>query len=293
MSAVHPWESGMDNTPPWTEYLKYRERSAVANIIGKVASTGLLDWSRRDGKETDLRQRTKNTDIITAMDITMWLKRARYDAALIRQSHEPLVEDVGMNSILVRNNTILRELADDNDLLLSEGLRAKMSQTEHALSEQLFNHDTQTFCSRKTRTRELLETPTVASLLPIYAGTISTKQANIIIAQLQDRQSFASDFAVPSVSLSSEYFDENRMWRGPIWMNINWLMIDGLKRAGASGLQEKLTESTIHTVYKSGMREYYSPLTGKGLGIHNFSWTAAVVADLIRSSQSFSRPNRG
>ena len=31
------------------------------------------------------------------------------------------------------------------------------------------------------------------------------------------------------------------------------------------------------------MREYFDPLTGEGLGADEFSWTAAVLLDILRS----------
>jgi hypothetical protein len=34
-------------------------------------------------------------------------------------------------------------------------------------------------------------------------------------------------------------------------------------------------------VSDQGFREYYNPITGTGLGGKNFSWTAALVIDII------------
>jgi hypothetical protein len=34
-------------------------------------------------------------------------------------------------------------------------------------------------------------------------------------------------------------------------------------------------------VSEQGFREYYDPITGAGLGGKNFSWTAALVIDMI------------
>jgi hypothetical protein len=31
------------------------------------------------------------------------------------------------------------------------------------------------------------------------------------------------------------------------------------------------------------MREYFDPLTGEGLGSDDFSWTAAVVTDMLHA----------
>ncbi len=44
-----------------------------------------------------------------------------------------------------------------------------------------------------------------------------------------------------------------------------------------------LQESTIELVAKSGFNEYFDPLTGTADGVQNFSWTAALAIDLLRT----------
>jgi hypothetical protein len=41
--------------------------------------------------------------------------------------------------------------------------------------------------------------------------------------------------------------------------------------------------ATLDMVRRSGFSEYFDPVTGEPLGAHNFSWTAALVLDLMRS----------
>jgi hypothetical protein len=44
-----------------------------------------------------------------------------------------------------------------------------------------------------------------------------------------------------------------------------------------------LERTTLSLVEGAGMREYFDPLTGEGLGSDDFSWTAAVVTDMLRA----------
>ncbi|HKH16046.1 MAG TPA: hypothetical protein VKA57_00860, partial [Solirubrobacteraceae bacterium] len=41
-----------------------------------------------------------------------------------------------------------------------------------------------------------------------------------------------------------------------------------------------LEATTLELVCRSGMREYFDPLTGAGRGAADFSWTAAAVLDI-------------
>jgi len=52
----------------------------------------------------------------------------------------------------------------------------------------------------------------------------------------------------------------------------------------------------LYLVQQEGFWEYYHTFTGKGLGTKNFSWTSALILDLIcgeKSSDSTSDKIRG
>lgn len=63
---------------------------------------------------------------------------------------------------------------------------------------------------------------------------------------------------------------------------MNWLIIDGLQRAGQDELAQKLREKTLNLIERGGFHEYFSPLDGSPAGINNFSWTAALTIDLLQ-----------
>jgi len=130
-----------------------------------------------------------------------------------------------------------------------------------------------------------LKTPSIATLLPLYAGTITQERASQLVKQLENDHAFGPAYPVPSVPLNSFWFDPKRYWQGPSWVNTNWLIIDGLKRYGFKDHAAALKESTLEMVDKSGFSEYFDPLTGEAAGAPNFSWTAALCLDLLKTSK--------
>jgi len=48
--------------------------------------------------------------------------------------------------------------------------------------------------------------------------------------------------------------------------NMNWMIIDGLKRYGFKDHAAALRESTLELITKSGFYEYFDPVTGEPLG---------------------------
>ncbi|MGH7195339.1 MAG: MGH1-like glycoside hydrolase domain-containing protein [Candidatus Saccharimonadales bacterium] len=280
MSAVHPWETGMDNSPPWARHMQAGEHSALTFAAGKLATGGLINRLRRDIRETDATQRTSNITNAANANAALRLRHLKYDSAQMRARHSPYVEDIAMNSILIRNNTILCELAASSGHRLSSDLTAKMAQTERNLN-QLLDDETRLYFSRDALTGEPWKIPTIASLLPIYAGSLAVGRTAKLAEHLKNSASFASQFSIPSVPIDSPYFQELSMWSGPVWLNTNHLVLDGLERAGYADQAEALSESTLLMVAKNGMYEYFSALTGRGLGVQNFSWTAALTIDLL------------
>jgi glycogen debranching enzyme len=123
----------------------------------------------------------------------------------------------------------------------------------------------------------------VATLLPLYAGSVTHERAEQLVKLLENQHAFGPAYPVPSVPTNSFWFRPKLYWQGPTWVNINWLVIDGLKRYGFKDHAAALTESTLEMVKKSGCYEYFDPLTGEPAGTANFSWTAALVMDLLKT----------
>jgi glycogen debranching enzyme len=86
------------------------------------------------------------------------------------------------------------------------------------------------------------------------------------------------------VPLSSPQYSELKYWQGPTWININWLIIDGLRRYGYQKEALELKKRTLDLVKKSGFSEYFSAKDASPAGASNFSWTAALIIDLLKTS---------
>lgn len=83
--------------------------------------------------------------------------------------------------------------------------------------------------------------------------------------------------------MESPGFDRRRYWRGPVWLNTNWLLRHGLRQDGRQDLAHEIVRSSLSLVALSGFREYFDPFDGAGRGSTDFSWSAALAIDFIRS----------
>jgi glycogen debranching enzyme len=88
----------------------------------------------------------------------------------------------------------------------------------------------------------------------------------------------------PSVSAAEPTFEPNRgpgwklrYWRGPTWINAAWMLSLGLRRLGYEEEARHMAERCAALVMSQGLREYYDPFTGEGLGARDFAWTSLVL----------------
>jgi glycogen debranching enzyme len=77
-------------------------------------------------------------------------------------------------------------------------------------------------------------------------------------------------------SLKEKFLGLRRYWRGPSWVNAAWLLWLGLARLGYPEARE-LERRVATAVRDAGLREYYDPYTGAGMGARDFAWSALVL----------------
>jgi glycogen debranching enzyme len=227
-------------------------------------------------------ERFSAIESVAMFDIQLRLRRKAYDINKILDHALFTIEDLNFNSIFIRGNTHLRAIAKALRQELPEDLAKRMKKTERTF-EDLWEPYSGQYYSRDFITHRLLKTPSIATLLPLYAGCITQERAEQLVKLLEDDQQFGTAYPVPSVPVNSFWFHPKRYWQGPAWVNMNWLIIDGLKRYGFKDHAAALTETTLEMVRKSGWSEYFDPLTGEAAGADNFSWTAALVIDLLKT----------
>lgn len=280
---IHPWETGLDSTPPWMAEMRDHLLPWWIRILQVTKLSWFMRFLRRDTRHVAPAQRFTNTEVLALFDSQKRLRRKNYDIHRILNRSLFAIEDLTYNSIFIRANDHLMDIAKTLREELPEELLQDIARTREAL-EFLWDDQSQQYYSRDFITHRLLRTPSVATLMPLYAGSVTQDHADRLVKLLENDHIFGTAYPTPSVPLSSDWFDENRYWQGPSWVNINWLIIDGLHRYGYHDHAEALRETTLEMVGRHGFYEYFNPITGAPLGSPDFSWTAALTLDLLHHS---------
>ncbi|HRJ57876.1 MAG TPA: trehalase family glycosidase [Anaerolineales bacterium] len=121
------------------------------------------------------------------------------------------------------------------------------------------------------------------NLLPLWAGKLPQNITKSLLAHLTNPDEFWGRYALPTVAYNDPAYDPAKMWRGPVWANINYFFVEALERIGRHGLAAELREKTLNLMtVQPGMREYYNSQTGKppATAAPIFGWSAATFIDL-------------
>jgi neutral trehalase len=279
---IHPWETGLDNTPPWMAELHEHLLPWWIRLIEKLRLGVIINLFRRDTRSIPMDQRFNAVEAVAMYDIQLRLRRKAYNINKILDHSLFTIEDLTFNSIFIRANQHLKDIAKSLKEELPEELLERMNKTEKAFGE-LWDPYSSQYYSRDFVTHKLLKVPSIAGLMPLYAGTIPKDRAEALLKQIENEHAFGPAYPVPSVPVNSFWFHPKGYWQGPTWVNTNWLIIDGLRRYGFEDHAEALRESTLEMVERQGMWEYFDPLTGQGVGASDFSWTASLAIDLKKS----------
>jgi hypothetical protein len=260
--SYHPWETGMDNSPPWDEPLS------------RVPVDGAVRYDRMDTEHVPDTQRPTARDYDRYVAIVTEMRSMQYDPTAMWEQCSFKVADVGTNAIAARADADLAALAEAIDADSPELVGWARASRDGL--QQLWDKKGRQFLSLDLRTGEALTPATSASLLPCWAG-MSTAEQQTALADSFDQWRTTAGAAVPSCEPASPAYDPNRYWRGPVWVNINWMIADGLGRHGDAARAAAIAGDTRRLIEQSGMREYFNPATGEGLGAADFGWTAALA----------------
>ena len=274
ITIMHPWESGMDNSPIWDDALE------------RLVITDLPDYERKDlANVSDPSERPDNVTYDKFIFLLHLMRKNNYDHKSMYKNYPFKIKGIGFTSILYAANKYLLKIA--------EIISADTKQIED-WQDRIKSNFSKNFCQSPGKdplcynydmmVKKFVIKQAVASMLPLYAGLLSGKQAGAFVKLLGNARFCGTSChveSVPSIALDEDKFSPKTYWRGPVWVNPNWMIYYGLLKYGYREKAEQIKKGIIELVSEHGFREYFNPHTGEGYGAKDFSWTAALLIDMI------------
>jgi glycogen debranching enzyme len=258
ISILHPWESGMDNSPVW-------------DLPLKAVEVGASGFVRRDLESVSADERPTDRDYERYVAIARAYRDSGY-----RRPGAFQVEDPLFNAAYGVAEATLAKIADVLGLDPGPHEREAAAITE-AMVERLYEDGL--FHPRDVLSGCLIRSNSAAGLTPLLLPGLPREIVNALIGTALDRFAL-KDGILPSFSPAAPEFNPARYWRGPSWINLTWLVWQGLKERRPD-LAAPLAGEMINAVARSGFREYFDPLTLRGHGCRDFSWSAALILDVV------------
>jgi putative isomerase len=194
------------------------------------------------------------------------------------------VESPDLNTYLYLQQEVLSKMARVIGDEAEAERWAQRAETQAArMVRWMWDEDAGLFWANRPNHGSRVTVLTPFSLFPLLTGRLPARITRRLIEHLTDEREFWSRYPLPTVALNDPKYDPLTMWRGPTWVNVNYLMIEGLQRTGYVELARELRRRTLDLLcLHDDIYEYYQPQTGevppKAASI--FGWSAAVFIDL-------------
>ncbi len=208
-------------------------------------------------------------------------RRLSYDAARIAARYQEHVEDVVVNVFYALALQALSRLDDEHGTVYA----ARAKTTIDALLGRCYDERSGLFFDLAGAAERPLRVSTWSSLAPLALRELPQDvRRRLVEEQLLDPRRYRAPYGIPSVSMDEPSFHPGfqawRCWRGPSWMNSAWLLVPAMRELGYTREAERIVDSLVRAVDHHGFREYYNPLTGRGLAARGFGFSTLLV-DLL------------
>jgi hypothetical protein len=271
----HNWESGTDNSPLWDD-------------IFETMDPPHYEFERRDTQHIDASQRPTRREYDHYLHILEIAKAHNYDDTKIAELSPFLVQDPLFNAILIKSNWSLMELysilGGHDDKI--ESLKIWNDKAIATFNSKLYNAELGAYVHYDLRNDRQLKFVSSSSFSPLFAGIPNEDRARILVETMMTRFGSDSQYLCASFDPTHERYNPKKYWRGPVWININWMLYNGLMQYGYTDIAGRIKSDTIKLIETYGFHEYFDARKGMsdvGYGGNNFSWSAALIIDLLNT----------
>lgn len=270
------WNRPGESQPPliaWSAWNLHRmtaNRALLADVYEPLVRN--LDWW--------MRERDDNHDGVVEYKASLesgWDNSPRWD--------QGRVSALDLNSFLVAQTRCLARMAAELGRP-QEAARLAERARRHAqrMVEHLYCREDGLFYDRRLEDGAWVKVLTPACFLPLWAGVpLPEAQARAMIEKyLLAPEHFFGEYPFPVVAYSDREYSADNWWRGPVWMNIAYLMLEVLDGYGYAVQRDQAADRLVAMVTRN-VRPYelFDSRTGQGQGVIDYGWTSAVLLRLL------------
>lgn len=170
------------------------------------------------------------------------------------------------------------------------------------INQRLWNPEEKFYFDYDVSRNEMSKVMASSGFMPLICGACSKGQAEALEKHIYDPETFGTALVIPSIALKAKEFYSKDMWRGPVWVNVNWLAALGFRRYGMEKTADFIIRKTVDEIEKMYGKygtffEFFDdrceidppllPRKGKNLedSFHqpffDYGWTATLYLDML------------
>ncbi|MFC2085476.1 trehalase family glycosidase, partial [Bacteroidota bacterium] len=291
-------EDNWRNTkPPLANWAAYRvfdhtqDTSFIANLYKKLKLYHHWWYKYRDNNNNNLCEYGSTDGSLVAAKWESGMDDAvRFDSSQIIENNELAwsinQESVDLNSFLYTDKVFLSKLAGvlgkkpDSIKFHRESEKLKLQ-----IQNLMYNPNVGYFFDLSMYDKKYVNILGPEGWIPLWSGVATSQQAHNVKNIICDSTHFATYIPFPTVAKSEKGFLSG-YWRGPVWIDQAYFAIKGLENYGYYRNRDNFIKQLLNRLEglknsDKPIRENYHPLTGKGLKVNHFSWSAACILLLL------------
>jgi len=195
-------------------------------------------------------------------------------------------KDLIFNCVFIQNVREMAYLFKEINANKKSGLfekRAKILEDE--LIKKCWDSSENLFFGFMESENKLFKRKTISSLMPLFLDNLPQNIAHKLVDEhLLNEDEFWTNYPVPFIAsdeVSHGLGQLNHTFK-ETHLDLNWFLIQGLIKHGFIDASIDLTLKSIDMVVKNGLYEAYHSITGKGLGLKEYS-ISSIILDLERN----------
>ena len=188
-------------------------------------------------------------------------------------------EDVLVNTLYAEGLAVIARMSSGDE---AEEFATEAARVREALVSKCWDERRGLFWDLAGEDERPLEVNTISSLVPLILPELDRSiVVKLVEDHLLNEDEYWLPYPVPSVAANEPAFAPGEprgfIWRGPTWLNSNWLLVRGLRTHGYEDAADRIVQSSVELVRQSGFRECYEPYTGAGQQARDFGWSTLVL----------------
>lgn len=182
--------------------------------------------------------------------------------------------------LILAERSLARLATSMGDKSMAARREQRIEKSVQAMREHMWDEKAGIFLAVNRDSLGKIPAATIGGLIPLAAGVPTQAMAARMAAVLAS-PSWMTPLPVPTLARDDRRWKANGFWRGDVWPSTNYQIAAGLAAYGYKDLAADIADKTIANAIKNGINEHYDSVSGKPLGVADYSMSCTLVTMML------------